>query len=291
LANICSAEDLKVILAHSEDGHYGMLALDGHKGNTENVHDPTSGKGCRDIIHKHRDMLKQLLLEQGAAASIDKCQELCLNENSGAMAIACDYFKGKLRVASLGDCFLWVFVKKDSKFELFYEHETHDEKHYERYIDQAQNLGIYPQYRLAQPYPLPNGNWEVSSRKKPCYYEYPNGEFFAACSGLGHRGIPCIGKIVQTITIPPNKDFYVVIGSDGVSDVIHPQASFWQQCPDHAKNIFKEAYRRWGRTGETWEIKRKEDGHVWPSFSFAPISDKQADDISVGLLTGFYEKN
>lgn len=290
--NICSGEDLKVLLVEKE-GHYGMLALDGHKGLTENYDLPQSGKGCRDKIDANRTMLGEMLLAEGAPAVVDKCQELCKDEPSGAMVIACDLYEETLRIASLGDCFLWVYVRGgDGRFHLFYQHDMHGEEYYLEHTEMALELGIKPRrYQARQPCPLPDGTFQYSLKKDHiCYFDYANGEWFAGCAGLGHCNMKCFPKIVRTVHLPPGKDFYIATGSDGVSDVIHPESNYWHKCPTNAEAICQKAYCRWGRTGKTFQVvpKEKEDGQICQSWSFAPLSDKQADDISVGLLKGTY---
>jgi hypothetical protein len=289
--NICSAEDLRVILVEKE-GRYGMLGLDGHKGLTEDSALPQSGKGCREKIDAKRTMLGEMLLAEGAPAVVDKCQELCKDEPSGAMVIACDLYEGKLRVASLGDCFLWVYVRGgDGNFQLFYQHATHGEEYYSKHIENALELGITPhRLQARQPYPLPDGTFQYSLEQDHiCYFDYANGEWFAGCAGLGHCNMKCFPKIVKTVDLPPGKDFYIVTGSDGVSDVMHPASNYWQKCPTDANAIGEKAYCCWGRTGETFQLTSKEeDGQMYESWSFAPDSDDQADDISVGLLKGTF---
>lgn len=290
IKNICSAEDLRVI-AVEKDGHYGMLGLDGHKGYTEDLDLPQSGKGCRDIVDANRIMLGEMLLKDGAPSVVDKCQELCKDEPSGAMVIACDLYEGKLRIASLGDCFLWVYVRgEDGHFQLFYEHATHGEEYYLQHTEEANELGIKPRrFQARQAWPLSDGTFQYSAKKdRICYFDYANGEWFAGCAGLGHCNMKCFSKIVNTIELPPGRDFYIVTGSDGVSDVIHPESSYWKTCPVNAEAVCEKAYCRWGRTGKTFQVKQKENGDVYPSWSFAPDSDKQADDISVGLMKGIY---
>jgi hypothetical protein len=245
ICQLCKKEDV-VPAFQKTDTHVAMLVGDGHSGST-----------AAETLSQNSGQILKTVLKSGVDAGMQMCIELCQSTHSGAMVVISLYsiFERKLEIISMGDASCTVYQEGQM---------IHEQPHHSRqtvdadkgtcestsgnqitWKEKAVELGIIMRpEKFGCMDPQPDGRTMLVD-KRPEYFNWSSGAQFAGCSFVGHTDIvrvpPC--KIV----IPRIADgpFHLVMTSDGVSDVVHPEDSLLKDHAVNASDIVNEAKKRW----------------------------------------------
>lgn len=232
--------------------HIALMAGDGHTG------DETA-----KCLSKHsQDILKEML-EYGIEAAMSLCQDLCKDFKDGAMLVLClyEFSTREVQILSVGDASCSIY--QNGKIVHQQPHQD-AEWFYEKYGDSfvpGINLNgeEYGQIRLETDVfgnikkngtlkPQIDGNTMLYP-KLPSYMEFfVNGvkleNIYASGAFIGHKNYPRLPPLMTEFLVAPGP-FHIVMTSDGVSDVMHPEDPLIRRHDVTAIQIMDECKKRW----------------------------------------------
>ena len=245
ICQLCKGEDVVPAFQKTET-HVAMLVGDGHSGST-----------AAETLSQYSGRLLKTVLESGVDAGMQMCIELCQFTSTGAMVMISLYsiLERKLEVISMGDASCTVY--QGGKM-------IHEQPHHSRqYVDagngtcesasgkqitwkeKAVKLGILMDDKIRSCLnPQPDGHTMLIDFR-PEYFNWISGTQIAGCSFVGHTDIarlPACKKVIERI---PDGPFHLVMTSDGVSDVVHPEDAILKDDAVEAADIVSEAKKRW----------------------------------------------
>ena len=243
ICQLCKGEDVVPAFLKT-DTHVAMLVGDGH-----------GGKEAAQTLNQYSDKILKTVLESGVEDGMRMCVELCQFTEAGAMVVISLYsMAGRiLEVVSMGDASCTVYQGGNL---------IHEQPHHSRqYVDagggtcksasgqeitwkeKAAELGI--QMRLRE-YPCmapqPDGRTMLVD-VRPEYFNWTVNQI-AGCSFVGHSTIARLPACKKILEIPPGP-FHLVMASDGVSDVMHPEDAVLKTHAVKADNIVAAVKQRW----------------------------------------------
>ena len=230
LCQLCKGEDSVPCFLKNERA-IACIVADGH-----------SGKGCTKAIDDNVEAILNTVLTQGVQAGMDTCANLCSQQHSGAMVIiTCfDIQDRTLQIISMGDASGTV-----------YQHDQilHAQPHHccetvaNRWPQETAAIGV----RIQPPRPtmvaMPDGK-TIVVESRPAYFKWPTGHLIQSASFVGHQGLsrlkPCLTEIVV-----PEGPFHMVLASDGVFDMVHPEDRLLTSAQCTAEAVVAAAKQRW----------------------------------------------
>jgi len=245
ICQLCKGEDV-VPAFQKTDTHVAMLVGDGH-----------GGSAAAETLTQNSGQILTTVLESGVDAGMQMCVRLCQFTHTGAMVILSLYsiFERKLEVISMGDASCTVYQGG----EMIHEQPHHSRKNVDAgmgtceaisgeqmtWKEKASELGIrMPSKKCGCMDPQPDGH-TMSVDPRPEYFYWSSGVQIAGCSFVGHTDIARIAACKIVISRIPDRPFHVVITSDGVSDVVHPEDGLLKDHAVNAADIVAEAKKRW----------------------------------------------
>lgn len=246
ICQLCKGEDV-VPAFQKTDTHVAMLVGDGHSGST----------AAETLSQNSGKILKTVLQSLDVNAGMQMCRDRCQFTHSGAMVVISLYSisERKLEVISMGDASCTVYQGGEV---------IHEQPHHSRQVvdagkgtcksksgeqitwkEKADELGILmSNQNFPCMVPQPDGRTMLVD-KRPEYFNWSSGAQFAGCSFVGHTDIVRVPPCKIVIHRIPDGPFHLVMTSDGVSDVVHPEDSLLKDHAVNASDIVKEAKKRW----------------------------------------------
>lgn len=255
LLQFSSKQDVEPASLRS-DTHIALLAGDGHDGDVT----------AKYLSKNARDILKETL-KNGVESGMAMSQFLCRDFVDGAMLVIAHYeFATRIiRIISVGDASCSIYQNNElvhrqphQDAETFMEEhvdgccagETFEGKAYGtveiQRINPFDNSGdIKTAGKLT---PQPDGK-TMMYPKKPSYLRFRvQGnllrDVLASGGFVGHKDVPRLPPVITEFTIPDGP-FHVVMTSDGVSDVMHPEDALPRRDDVIADEILEECKKRW----------------------------------------------
>lgn len=235
LLQLCSGEDFQPRhrVAHE---YTACIVGDGHSGN-----------GCTSIIDQNAEaILSAVIQSKDLGIGMNMCQELCKNEkNCGAMVALTLYNKNTrlLEIISVGD--ILVTVYKDG--QLIHKQPIHDCQtivHSIKRMDELTNCKIAIDSPVLTMVPERCGK-TIHLETKPNYFVWENSyKKLAACSFIGHQNSSRLLPFQQSLTVP-HGSWHMLMASDGISDMIHPENEILSSFTTMASDIVEAARKRW----------------------------------------------
>lgn len=242
--------------------HMALMAGDGH-----------SGDKTASCLSENSQMILQEMLGNSIEAAMQLCQDLCRDFDDGAMLVLCLYeFATRIvRILSVGDASCNIYQKNvlvhqqpHQDGEWFFEkfgtaHESGlniaGEEYGEIYLERNEN-GDIKRYGTLKP--KADGK-HMGFPRQPAYANFRVGNMvfsdkYASGAFVGHKGYPRLPPLITEFTVDPGP-FHIVMTSDGVSDVMHPEDPLLQQHDVTAVEIMEECKRRW--TSE-WSVNGRQ---------------------------------
>lgn len=233
ILQLCSAEDITPKSLETEN-YIACLIGDGH-----------SGKGCTTIIDTNAELILSTMVKgKSVEIGMDMCQDLCQNEESGAMIALTLYNKNTrlLEIISAGD--ISVNAYKDG--QIIHQQPIHDCQtigNDETGMKLLHENGILRCNSSLQMIPNKDGI-SMCLRKRLSYFNWAGTQkIIATCSFVGHRGMSRLPAFTRSLTLP--KQCHIVMTSDGVSDMIHPEDRMLSYSGTTASEITEAARKRW----------------------------------------------
>lgn len=250
ICQLCKGEDVTPSFIQTAT-HVAMFVGDGHGGNE-----------ATKQLEKYSTHILHATLNDSIEAGMDLCLEKCQSVSAGAMVLLSLYSikERTLEVISMGDASCTVY--QDNAL-------IHSQPHHSRSVLKSgfgQVLSSYLVNEKGEPLLL---NWKekveelgigMPSKKTPSMMPCADGQtisiedhhaYFtwsslrvAACSFVGHRNIPRLSPYKSVIIVPPGA-FHLVMTSDGVSDVVHPEDVLLRSVGVTATVIVEESVKRW----------------------------------------------
>ena len=230
LCQLCKGEDAVPCFLKNERA-IACIVADGH-----------SGKGCTKAIDDNVEAILNTVLTHGVQAGMATCANLCSQQYSGAMVIiTCfDIQDRTLQIISMGDASGTV-----------YQHGQilHAQPHHccdtvaKMWPQETAAIGLRLQPPRPTMVPMPDGK-TIVVEYRPAYFKWPTGHLIQSASFVGHQGLsrlnPCLTKIVV-----PEGPFHMVLASDGVSDMVHPEDRLLTNAQCTAEAVVAAAKQRW----------------------------------------------
>jgi len=232
ILQICSGEDLYP--QHVENEEYiACLVGDGH-----------SGKGCKSILdYNAESILSAVLKEKNVDIGMKMCQDLCKNEDSGAMIAITMFNKNTrhLQIISVGD--ILVSVYKNG--QIIHKQKKHDcQTIYEskQLLKELQKNKIKIDSPRLSMIPCIDDTMRLENRHS--YFVWDNYQKIGASSFVGHRDMKRLSPFKSSLTLPTGQ-LHMVMASDGVADMIHPENELLCSFKTDASVISEGARKRW----------------------------------------------
>lgn len=282
-----------------------MLAGDGHGG------DKTSS-----CLSRNSQLILRRTLDEGVDAGMAYCQDLCKEFADGAMLVICvyEFATRKLEIISVGDASCCVYQNNT----LMHTQPHQDAEQFaQKYPEgtcagvdlDGQQFGTVALKRNLQGAvelrgklsPQPDGRTMLYPTK-PTYMVFfidglsgfggddtralfspdvrlPNA--YASGAFVGHKGYPRLPARKTQFVIPAGP-FHIVMTSDGVSDVMHPEDALLRRRGLSALDILNECKTRW--TAPMWTL----NGQAGMKISRLPTTTKIT---SSGRVIKSYKKS
>ena len=251
LCQFSSKQDVRPDYLES-DTHIALMAGDGHDG------DETAN--C--LSHHSRKILKEML-ENGIDAAMSLSQDLCKNFEDGAMLVLCLYEFGtrNVQILSVGDASCNIYqngqlVHKQPHQDGEWFYNIHGESSATGFDLDNEECGLIRLQRDASGVVKRNGTLKPQSDgktmeypKQPTYVNFfINGVklqgMYASGAFVGHKNYPRLLPLRTEFIVAPGP-FHIVMSSDGVSDVMHPEDPIMSRHDVTALEIVEECKRRW----------------------------------------------
>lgn len=214
--------------------HVACMVGDGH-----------SGIGCKQKLDANSSAILNCLLTAGLTDAMQMCLQVCAADSSGAMVVLTLYTiaERKLQIISVGDASCTVYQNN----HLLHAQPQHSCATVTASAALTQSMldkgfEIEPSQRPAM-MPSKDGR-TMTVAMKPAYFRWKTQQLIAAGSFVGHRGL---GRLEPFLTecVVPKGDFHLVMTSDGVSDMIHPEDTLLATIGVSAAAIVQNAQQRW----------------------------------------------
>tara|TARA_B110000908_G_C10266729_1_gene464744 strand:- start:160 stop:1221 length:1062 start_codon:yes stop_codon:yes gene_type:complete len=241
-------------VSKEEGDNIALLVGDGH-----------GGSHASDILshYKHSSDILNHILHHGLEAAMNLAQNKCKNCLDGAMLVLAHYKKSTrvLRVISVGDTSCSVYQNN----KLIFEQPHHDisyfknkgygdcttgvdlggNKYGEILIDTSKENPIMTPQPDGKTMLLPlSETYFMFKNEKGFMTKYNCIEKIAGASFVGHKDVPRLPAIVSEIIIDKGS-FHIVMTSDGVSDIMHPEDAIMRDATVTANTVVSEAIKRW----------------------------------------------
>ena len=213
--------------------HVACMAGDGH-----------SGPGCKRILDANSSAILHCMLVDGLENAMQMCLQLCEDEMSGAMVVLTLYTiaERKLAIASVGDASCTVY-QHNRLIHAQPHHNCATVSASSELVQQMHSSGFSIE-STNRPTMVPSQDGETMTVElKPGYFKW-GFQQIGAGSFVGHRSM---GRLDPFITecIVPEGDFHLVMTSDGVSDMVHPEDRLLSTIDVTATAIVEDAKKRW----------------------------------------------
>jgi serine/threonine protein phosphatase PrpC len=234
ILQLCKGEDVKPTYQRNTR-HVACLVADGH-----------SGKGCTTILDTASEQILENILNNGVQTAMDTCLELCKGEDAGAMVVLTrfDIVKRTLEICSIGDASCTVY-QNNRLIHAQPHHSCTTVTNNPQLLAEmnTKGFGIESAERLTM---VPGINSRsMTIQEVPSYFRWSTSPLLlAAASFVGHYQIPRLSPCFTTIPIPPGS-FHMVMSSDGVSDMVHPEDELLTRFGVTANDIIRTAEQRW----------------------------------------------
>lgn len=230
LVQLCKGEDA-VPCFLKNDRAIACIVSDGH-----------SGKGCVKAIDSNAESILNIVLAKGVEAGLTACANLCSQQYSGAMVIITrfDIPDRTLQIISMGDASCTVYQHQ----QLLHTQPHHDcETVAQMWPEEAAAIGVRLQPPRPTMFPMPDGKTMVVQSRR-AYFKWRSGHLIQSASFVGHQGLsrlkPCLTQIVV-----PEGPFHMVMATDGVFDVVHPEDRLLTSAQCTAEAVVAAAKQRW----------------------------------------------
>jgi len=245
ICQLCKGEDV-VPAFQKTDTHVAMLVGDGH-----------GGDGAAETLNRYSGKILKTVLNCGVVKGMQMCVDKCQYSSSGAMVVISLYsiFERKLEVISMGDASCTVYQGGAM---------IHAQPHHSRqnvdagmgtcksndgtkitWKEKVAELDIQMrEQKFACMNPQRDGHTMLVDNR-PEYFNWYTGNQIAGCSFVGHTDLarlPACKIVIPRISDGP---FHLVMTSDGVSDVVHPEDSILLDHGVKANELVQEAKKRW----------------------------------------------
>jgi serine/threonine protein phosphatase PrpC len=230
LVQLCKGEDT-VPCFLKNDRSIACIVADGH-----------GGKGCTKTIDDNAESILSTVLANGVEAGMTVCANLCSQKYSGAMVIITrfDIPDRTLQIISMGDASCTVYQHQ----QLLHAQPHHDcETVANMWPEEAATIGVRLQPPQPTMIPMMDGKTMVVQPRR-AYFKWRSGHLIQSASFVGHQGLsrlkPCLTEIVV-----PEGPFHMVMATDGVFDVVHPEDRLLTSAQCTAEAVVEAAKQRW----------------------------------------------
>lgn len=287
LLQLSSKEDVRPAALKS-DTHIALLVGDGH-----------GGDATAKCLSKNATKILNETLKSGVEAGMLMSQRKCKDFTDGAMLVIAlyEFATRKIQIISVGDASCSVYQNETllhsqphQDAESFMnvhedgvcEGKTFDGKPFRRgTVEVKRNNGLVNMGNKLTP--DKNGK-TMHFPEKPSYMCFRVGrsllynEILASGGFVGHKNVPRLAPVMTEFKIPKGT-FHVVMSSDGVSDVMHPEDALACRDDVTAVEILEECKKRW--TTPYWTFNGKKN---------VPISRMPTVITANGRRVSTYEK-
>lgn len=230
LSQLCKGEDAVPCFLKNEN-KIACIVADGH-----------GGKGCTTAIDSNVEDILRAVLDKGIEAGMRTCANLCSQQKSGAMVIiTCyDIQDRTLQIISMGDASCTVYQNNQV---------LHAQPHHccetvaQKWPEEAAAMGIHilpPQPTMV---PVPDGTKMVVEHHST-YFKWQSGHMIQGASFVGHQGMSRLPACLTEIVVPEGP-FHMVLTTDGVSDLVHPEDTLMTSPQCTAESVVVAAKQRW----------------------------------------------
>jgi len=232
ILQINSIEDLYPQNIENDD-YIACLVGDGH-----------SGKGCKTILDFNAESILSAVLEKkNVDIGMEMCQDLCKNEDSGAMVALILFNKNTrhLEIISVGDILVSVY-KNGQIIHKQKKHDCQTISESKQLLEELQTNKIKIDSPRLTMIPCIDDTMRLENRHS--YFVWDGSKKIGACSFVGHRDMKRLSPFKSSLTLPTGQ-LHIVMASDGVSDMIHPKNELLCSFKTNASIISEGARKRW----------------------------------------------
>jgi hypothetical protein len=217
--------------------------------------------------------------------------------DSGSTFVCAKIFANRIECRSVGDSEIWIY-KNDERVYNSPVHNWHNLEEQSRIRDvgikakprsdyvpvllSPTKIRMDPSFRVqwisfATRSATISGETIVASATTAKPSNPPDRLVFVPTQSLGHRGITGLQAAIQTIWFEPSDAVKVIVGSDGLWDMIMADCDKEILCSGSATDLAELAEKRWRQEWDFVEDPDEPDRTIKNTFD-------SFDDISVGII-------